>query len=158
MAEKAIAATTLRGDWVASSLDPIKQVEEVIANREGINMGLIGDFKQSLRESAGRILWGQLQDTMVKLDSLEEAIRNRALSGFHDKCVRFAPYLDNMSVDGRIETAIRFQKEARKTFDLNMAEGYALWLTGAWLESMNRPGPDADKTFGNLSRLLKDLG
>lgn len=120
-------------------------------------MGLFGDFRQSLQESAGRILWGQLQDTARKLTNLENGIRAKSMAGFLDKRKRLIPLLSNMSADGRIETGIRLQKEAKQTFDMNVSEGYALWLTGAWLESMERPGIDAVKTHDYLDGLARSM-
>ena len=120
-------------------------------------MGLFSEFRQSLQESAGRILWGQLQDTVKKLANLEDGVRANALGGFLNKRKRLVPSVSNMSANGRIETGIRLQKEAKQTFDLNVSEGYALWLTGAWLESMDRPGADAAKTHDYLNSLAEAM-
>ena len=113
-------------------------------------MGWFTDFKQTLDESPGRILWGQLGDTAKKLRHLPEPVATAAYLGFLHKRALLRARLANMSPDGRIATGITLQKRARDTFDLDLAEGYALWLTGAWLETMDRPGPDATRTHQAL--------
>jgi hypothetical protein len=120
-------------------------------------MGMFGDFKQSLRESPGRILWGQLTDTRAKLAALPDNVRAVALMGFVDKREGLLTSLDNISSEGKVETGRSLQKKARETFNFNMAEGHALWMTGAWLESMERPGLEAAKTHDFLDRLGSQL-
>jgi hypothetical protein len=63
-----------------------------------------------------------------------------------------------MTRDGRLAMAQTLQKTARQTLDLNVAEGYALWLAGAWLESMDRPGIDAAKTHDYLDTAARTGG
>ena len=121
-------------------------------------MGLFNDFKKSLSESAGRILWGQLQDTQQKMARLTEPVRTAALLGFLDKRDKIIPNIDNMTRDGQIELGKTLQSKARQTLDMNVAEGYALWLTGAWLESMNRPGIEAARTFKFLDETATSAG
>lgn len=116
-------------------------------------MGMFGDFKKSLSESAGRILWSQLQDTQQKMARLTEQVRTEALVRFVGKRERLIPALDNMTTDGRIAMGKTLQKKARETLDMNVAEGYALWLAGAWIESMDRPGLDAARTHEFLDQV-----
>lgn len=121
-------------------------------------MGLFGDFQKSLAESAGRILWSQLQDTQQKMARLTEPVRTEALLRFVDKRERLIPALDNMTSNGRLEMAKTLQKQARETLDMNVAEGYALWLASAWLESMDRPGLEAAKTHEFLDQAARAGG
>ena len=115
-------------------------------------MGMFGDFKKSMSESAGRILWSQLADTQQKMARLSEPVRTNALLGFVHKRDRLIDLLDNMTSDGRIAMGKQLQSKARETLDLNVSEGYALWLTGAWLESMDRPGLEAARTHEVLDQ------
>lgn len=115
-------------------------------------MGMFGDFKKSMSESAGRILWSQLADTQQKMARLSEQVRTTALLGFAQRRDRLIDQLDNMTSDGRITMGKQLQAKARETLDLNVSEGYALWLTGAWLESMDRPGIDAARTHEFLDQ------
>lgn len=121
-------------------------------------MSLFGDFKKALSESPGRILWTQLQDTQQKMARLSEPIRTDALLKFLNKREKLALAIDNMTRDGQIELGKTLQKTARETFNLNISEGYALWLTGAWLESMNRPGLEAAQTFEFLDHVATSSG
>ena len=116
-------------------------------------MGLFGDFKKSLAESAGRIIFSQLADTQQKMAGLPEHIRTAALLGFAKKRKLLLEQLDNWTSDGRIEMGKTLQSKARETLNMNVAEGYALWLAGAWLESMERPGPDAAKAHDFLEEV-----
>lgn len=120
-------------------------------------MGLLSDFKQSFSESPGRILWSQLADTRGKLVGLSDNVRAAALMGFVDKRNLLLARLDNMSSAGKIELGITLQKRARETFNLDMSEGYALWMTGAWLESMERPRLDAARTHDFLDGMAVAL-
>lgn len=121
-------------------------------------MGMFSDFKQSLSESSGRILWSQLADTQQKMARLPEHIRTAALMGFLTKRDKLIDALDNMTGDGRIALGKELQSKARSTFDMNLAEGYALWLTGAWLESMDRPGLEAARTHEFLDQVARESG
>ena len=121
-------------------------------------MGMFGDFKKSLAESPGRILWTQLQDAQQKMSRLSEPVCTAALLGFVQKRERLIPALDNMTRDGRLSMAQTLQRTARQTLDLNVAEGYALWMAGAWLESMDRPGIDAARTHEFLDTTARAGG
>ena len=81
-----------------------------------------------------------------------------AIIGFVKMRNHLIASLDNMSKDGQIATAIKIQKNARETFDMDMGKGYALWLTGAWLESMNRPGIEAAKVCDFLDQTALNAG
>lgn len=121
-------------------------------------MGMFGDLMQSLSESPGRILWTQLADTQQKMARLAPTVRTAALLGFVKKREALISQLDNMTQDGRIKLGKDLQSEARRTLDMNVSEGYALWLTGAWLESMNRPGIEAAKTVQFLEEVAQQGG
>lgn len=115
-------------------------------------MGLFGDFKKSLSESPGRILLGQLQDTQQKMARLNPDISANALAGFVAMRDHLIPTLDNMTQEGKLRTAKQIQDNARQTLDLDVGKGYPLWLTGAWLESMNRLGIEAAKVCDFLDQ------
>lgn len=121
-------------------------------------MGLFDDFKKSLAESPGRVLWTQLQDTQQKMSRLSEPVRTNALLGFLRKRDTLIRRIDNMTSDGRVEMGKQFQVKARETLNLNVSEGYALWLTGAWLESMDRPGIEAARVHEFLDQVARESG
>jgi hypothetical protein len=121
-------------------------------------VGMFDDFKKSLSESPGRILWSQLADTQQKMARLTEPVRTAALMGFMGKREKLVGMLDNMTSHGRLDLAKQLQAKAKQTVDLDVAEGYALWLTGAWLESMDRPGIDAARTHEFLDQTARAGG
>ena len=116
-------------------------------------MGIFGDFKKSLSESPGRILLSQLKDTEEKLFKLSDPIAKTVLIGFAKKRQLLLVSLNNWTSDGCIQMGKTLQTQARQTLDMNVSEGYALWLAGAWLESMNRPGPEAAQVHKELNML-----
>jgi len=115
-------------------------------------MGMLNDFKKSLAESPGRILWGQLQDTQQKMARLNPEVCANALAGFVQMRDHLIPMLDNMTKDGQLKTAKEIQDGARQSLDMDVGKGYAMWLTGAWLESMNRPGIEAARVCDFLDQ------
>ena len=115
-------------------------------------MGMFDEFKKSLADSPGRILWDQLQDTQKKMARLNPEICANALAGFVKMRDHLIPTLDNMTKDGQLKTAKQIQDTARQTLDMDVGKGYALWLTGAWLESMNRPGIEAARVCDFLDQ------
>lgn len=116
-------------------------------------MGLFNDLSISLRESPGRVLWQQLQSHMLKLENMSDSVRNTAFMGYLHKREQLLASLENASRDGRIKLGVALQRKGHKLFDLNMSEGVALWLAGAWLESMERPGTPAIQTHEKLEEL-----
>ena len=83
---------------------------------------------------------------------LNPEICANALVGFVNMRDHLIPKLDNMTKDGQLKTAKQIQDNARETLDMDVGKGYALWLTGAWLESMNRPGIEAAKVCDFLDQ------
>jgi len=105
-------------------------------------MGFFSELKQIAKESHGRVLSKQIYQRMGELDSVSERVRFAALMGFAAKRYPFKERIDNFSKSGCIEMGADLQRIGQRTLKLNQAEGYALWLTGAWLESLSRNGPE----------------
>lgn len=120
-------------------------------------MGFFSDLKKASAETRGRLLWTLLQDTISKMGNLPDRVQFAALAGYLDKRAKLSNKLENMSDEGRIKMGKFLQSEARKHFDTNMAEGCALWLTGAWLESMQRPGAQAAMVHQYLETMAQEL-
>lgn len=76
---------------------------------------------------------------------------------FVDKCELLERERVNWSQAGRLKMGRDLQTKARKEFDFNQAESYALWLAGAWLESSERLSPDATFVHETLQELRARL-
>jgi len=106
-------------------------------------------------------------------DASEVAHGTRILREFDDSIRRIAPLegrdeiirqfvnqraiirreMHNWSRDGTLSQATVLRKKARQTFDLNVVDGYSLWLTSAWLEASVRRSPDAQHVWQQLDQL-----
>lgn len=120
-------------------------------------MGLFSILKETMNHSRGEILLSHWQDTKQKLYAMDSTIRGRALMGFLDKRNRLHSQIPNMTIEGCISMAKFLQKEARKIGDLNVAEGYALWMAGAWIEGMASPSDGARRVYQELEDLANHL-
>lgn len=116
-------------------------------------MGLFSGFKQSLAESPGRVLLQQVGQLAEKFGGLPPHIRQSALVGYVQRRNAVIANLDNMTVEGTFKLGVTLQREGRKAIDVNMSDGYAILMTGIWLESMNRPGAEAARAH----QILNDL-
>lgn len=120
-------------------------------------MSFFSELKNIASDSAGRILWKNLQETLALLENLSENVQFAAISGFLDKRKKLLSAKDNMTSDGRIKMGKYLQGEARKSVDLNVSEGYSLWLAGAWLESKERSGIQAEMTYDLLENMATEF-
>lgn len=106
-------------------------------------------------------------------DASETAHGTRLLREFDDSIRRIAPLdgrdeiirrfvyqrtiirreMHNWSRDGTLSQATDLRRKARQTFDLNVVDGYSLWLTSAWLEASVRRSADAQHVWQQLDQL-----
>jgi hypothetical protein len=105
-------------------------------------MGFFSESKQIAKESHGRVLSMQIYQRMGELNSVSERVRFAALMGFAAKRYPFKGKIETFSKSDCIEMGADLQRIGQSKLKLNQAEGYALWLTGAWLESLSRNGPE----------------
>lgn len=105
-------------------------------------MGLWSTLVESAQEANeaahGDRLEKGLASTLALMTQLDGNIRAHSVERFIDKRNRLKANMVNWSRDGRVDMGRALQNEARKQFDLNQAESYALWLAGAWIESGER--------------------
>lgn len=120
-------------------------------------MGIIDLFREANDDAHGVRLQKHLNDTLVRMAHLDDRVRAIALMRFIEKREKLVAYIPNMSEQGVLEMGRTLQKEARKQFDLNVAEGYALWLAGAWLESMIRKSADSREVHDRLEQLSEAM-
>ena len=120
-------------------------------------MGLFSMMREANEEAHGTRLRQHLDDTLMRMAQLNDQVRGTALMRFADKREKLLSNLPNMSKEGVIKMGRFLQSKARETFDLNIAEGYALWLTGAWAESMQRESGIAQGVHEQLDELAEGL-
>ena len=106
-------------------------------------MGLFSDLKKNWQESPGRVLLIQLQRHAPRFQNLPVHIKRASILSFISRKNKILKDLDNMTPEGAIKTGIQLQRDGLETIDFNISEGYAIWFTGVWLESMFRPGNEA---------------
>lgn len=121
-------------------------------------MGFFSALKEAAENSHGEKLWAFLQDTLRQMGIQTDEVRDEALVRFVEKRSNLIAHLPQMTKEGRVKMGKFLQAEARKKYDTHLSEGYALWLAGAWLESIERPGVKAGMTHEALNTLADALG
>ena len=120
-------------------------------------MGLFDIFKEANEGAHGTRLESGFQETMQFLASMDDDLRVQALLRFLEKREKLLSHLRNMTDKGRIDMGRMLQDEARKKYDINTTEAYALWMAGAWLESMERKSSAARDVHSALEDLANKL-
>lgn len=93
----------------------------------------------------------EFDDSTNKLFALDTTMIYEVIRLFLNKKQDILTESKNWSQDGKISVANVLRTKARQTFDLNMVEGYALWMTSAWLEN------GARSSNPKCYRMWKDL-
>jgi len=120
-------------------------------------MGLFDIFKEANEDAHGARLERGMQDTMQLLSTIDEDIRIKALVGFIEKREKLLSNIRDMTSKGCIDMGRFLQDEARKKYDIDLAESYALWMSGAWMESMERKSQSAQEVHASLNDLAERL-
>lgn len=105
----------------------------------------------------GAALLREYESTMQGIRGLSEKVLALALANYVDKVSKLKNQSENWTREGCIKMARTLQKEARKRIDFNMAEAYALWMAGAWLETKWRTTPQADFVHLELEGMWRRL-
>lgn len=104
---------------------------------------LVGIIQEANEDTHGVRLRKELTSTFANMTDLDGNVRAYALVKFMEKREKLRSNMVNWSRDGRLKMGRTLQTEARKQFEFNQAESYALWLAGAWIESGERRTKDA---------------
>lgn len=94
-------------------------------------------------------------------NEFDDSIRRIAPLDGRDEVIRRFVYqrtiirreMHNWSRDGTLSQATILRKKARQSFDLNVVDGFSLWLTSAWLEASVRRSADAHHVWQQLDQL-----
>ena len=108
-------------------------------------------------EAHGARLRAGLTSTGQHLQKLEPEVIGSMMTRYLEKRQMLANQRANWSRDGRIKMGSQLQQEAKKHYDFNQAESYALWLAGAWLESAERRSADAEFVHDALNKLALNI-
>jgi hypothetical protein len=107
---------------------------------------MFSGIRQRWREARGSELRAEIEDTNRHLRGLGAEVNFmmalQLASLAREARSQFGP-LENISADGKLKIGKEFRQVARKTFDLNMAHGYAYFIIAALYESLGLPGEDA---------------
>ena len=119
-------------------------------------MGIFGALKSiaaSANEDAhANRIAKEHDDTVNRIFSLEKNMTNEILRRFSLKREDLRVEAVNWSRDGQISIAKQIREKARQTFDLNVTDGYVLFLLSAWLESGARSAhPKCHRIWMDLS-------
>ena len=123
----------------------------------GIWTTLVGSAQEANEQAHGERLRRELESTLSLMDGMNEEVRAYAILKFMEKRSTLKLNMANWSREGRIKVARALHASARKKFDLDQAESYALWLAGAWLESGARNSPQAEYVNNYIETFAKQL-
>ena len=121
----------------------------------GIWSNLVGSVQEANEQAHGERLKKGLESTISLMTAMDGGVRVYAISKFMDKREKLRLNMVNWSRDGRLKIGRTLQDEARKRFDLDQAESYALWLAGAWIESSVRNSSQAEYVHHFIEELAR---
>ena len=116
----------------------------VQANEDAHGDRLLNGVKSSLDK----------MNAMLLKEGDEMRVACAAIEGFNDIRSQLMASKPNWSRDGRLRKAKELQDHAKTIFDFNLADSYAEWLSGAWLECGERNSVKAKEAL----RLLSEVG
>lgn len=117
----------------------------------------VAAISDASEEVHGARLRAGLTSTGQQLQALEPEVIASMMTRYLEKRQMLADQRANWSRDGRIKMGSQLQQEAKKHFNFNQAESYALWLAGAWLESAERRSVDAEFVHDALNELAVNI-
>jgi hypothetical protein len=124
-------------------------------------MGIFSSIRDASRianeDAHGVRLERGLRDTQRCLAALREDVRAKSILSFVHRRRELLKVIANWSVDGCLQAGRKLQDEARAKFNFDQSESYALWMTGAWLESGIRNSEKAQSVYLSLDELAHEV-
>jgi len=117
---------------------------------------LVSKVKGITDEIQGAKLLKNLSDNLERLSKMDSVVFDQAISTFVSKRDSLSLAMVNMSSKGCIQTGQKLQIESKQFADLDVSHSCALWLTGAWLESLHRTSDKAKYVHALLSDITED--
>lgn len=124
-------------------------------------MSLWNAIKESARDANeaahAQRLHDDLSTTLRLVDGMPDHIKASVLTTYLEMRHRIMGDMDNWSRDGALKIAKGMFTRARALKDLNKKDSYALALAALWLESGQRPHPQALAVHAYLDTVAKEL-
>jgi len=117
---------------------------------------LVNKVKGITDEIQGAKLFKSLADNLERLSKMDSVVFDQAIRTFVSKRESLSLNMGNMSPKGCIQTGQKLQIESKQFVDLDVSHSCALWLTGAWLESLHRTSDKAKYVHAFLSDITED--
>lgn len=142
--------------WVVGKISKIKvKNAPKVINEKTSN--LVNAVKHVTGDVQGAKLVKGLAVNLEVLSEMDDAIFDRAVSAFVSKRELLRTDMKNMSSKGCIQTGQKLQIESKKIADLDKSGSCALWLAGAWLESLHRTSDKAKAVHFLLEKVTLEL-
>jgi hypothetical protein len=123
-------------------------------------MGFFSGIKDAAfkanEDAHGARLLREFRDSIGKMGNMPSERSDEIIQRYVSKRAKIKPSMVNWTFDGILSMAKSLKDEARRVTDLNIIEGYALWMTSAWLESGVRTSDNAREVFTQLDELAKE--
>lgn len=108
--------------------------------------------KEANEEAHGERLLRDVQSSFTCMEALDGRVQYVAMRGYLQIRERLTGQIYNWSREGCIEIGRTMQRQARDSFDTDLAGSYAKWLAGAWLESKERKSLKAQQAYAQLDK------
>lgn len=122
-------------------------------------MGFFSSLKDTAiaanEEAHGVRLHMEFRDSVARMGNMPSDRSDQIIARFVTKRSKIVGDMWNWTNDGKLEMAQVLKKQARGITDFNVIDGYALWMTSAWLESGVRKSEKAKAVFTQLDELAK---
>lgn len=121
----------------------------------GLLSRLLDAAGEANQDAHGERLLAEFYDSVGRMSRMPPAQSDEVISRFVDKRGKLHAQIWNWTNDGKLKMSKTLRDEARKLTDFNLTEGYALWMTSAWLEAQMRSSNKARTVFGKLDELAR---
>ena len=119
----------------------------------GFLNSMMGAVSNASESAHGDRLQKEFDDSVRKLGNMDRSVADEVIRRFVLKRASIKGEMRNWSRDGKISMSGTLRRKAREAFDLNVVEGYALWMTSTWLECSVRMHASTRAVFLQLDGL-----
>lgn len=140
--------------WIVGKLSKVKvkNAPKIISEKTS---GIVNAVKDVTDDVHGSKLEKGLIANIELLNRMDENFLDQSVSAFVSKRESLRTEMGNMSAKGCIKTGQKLQAESKKTADIDISGSCALWMAGAWLESLHRTSDKAKKVHAFLDAVTE---